>query len=49
MAPPGLLPVDYIGREPTLLSGVLPSGVPIKSDSIVRCLLSWPSTIAANS
>jgi hypothetical protein len=28
MAPRGLLPVDYVGHDPTLLSGALPCGVP---------------------
>src|SRR5207302_1095381 len=39
-----LLPVDYIGHEPSLLSSALPSDD--QGDPIVRCLLSRPSTIA---
>jgi hypothetical protein len=34
--PPGLLPVDYIGRNPTLLSEALPSGLSIR----LNCTLS---------
>ena len=44
MAPRRLLPVDYIGHEPSLLSRALPSDD--QADPIVRCLLSRPSTIA---
>jgi len=32
VAPRGLLPVDYIGHDLTLLSGALPSGVPSRPD-----------------
>ena len=44
MAPRRLLPVDYIGHDPSLLSKALPFDDQV--DPIVRCLLSRASTIA---
>jgi hypothetical protein len=39
MPPSGLLPVDYVGRDPTLLSGVLPSGVSIRPNCTLSAIV----------